>query len=323
VGLDGKNIMAVTNISVQICKLLMGIIEQYEANIANRVLLSELGDEGAKFLLKENFLTKGRDLKHYWNGDDDKNVEWYDHLNSFAYLSLSGLVEVSKDDLKTYDVNFSKIVEFLADEFDVSRSSRTKNNEHIESILYFVGDARLSNKKMISVYFARRLSDPEVFKKVDEFFLKQSTTKLKKLILTSSPNIYPETTKTGASIVSISKLLEMANSKKLFNLDYIANVVFNKNNEDPKPYIHCTEDGSLLFIGEESWNVGGSKKRQIIKLMCDHYAADSKKKLKWDELLIEADIDESTTSRFRDMFKDSKIKELIANKDGYVWFADR
>ena len=322
-GLDGKNIMAVTNISVQICKLLMGIIEQYEANIANRVLLSELGDEGAKFLLKENFLTKGRDLKHYWNGDDDKNVEWYDHLNSFAYLSLSGLVEVSKDDLKTYDVNFSKIVEFLADEFDVSRSSRTKNNEHIESILYFVGDARLSNKKMISVYFSRRLSDSEVFKKVDEFFLKQSTTKLKKLILTSSPNIYPEITKTGASIVSISKLLEMANSKKLFNLDYIANVVFNKNNEDPKPYIHCTEDGSLLFIGEESWNVGGSKKRQIIKLMCDHYAADSKKKLKWDELLIEADIDESTTSRFRDMFKDSKIKELIANKDGYVWFADR
>ena len=322
-GLDGKNIMAVTNISVQICKLLMGIIEQYEANIANRVLLTELGDEGAKFLLKENFLTKGRDLKHYWNGDDDKNVEWYDHLNSFAYLSLSGLVEVSKDDLKTYDVNFSKIVEFLADEFDVSRSSRTKNNEHIESLLYFAGDARLSNKKMISVYFSRRLSDPEVFKKVDEFFLKQSTTKLKKLILTSSPNIYPETTKTGASIVSISKLLEMANGKKLFNLDYIANVVFNKNNEDPKPYIHCTEDGSLLFIGEESWNVGGSKKRQIIKLMCDHYAADSKKKLKWDELLIEADIDESTTSRFRDMFKDSKIKELIANKDGYVWFADR
>ena len=315
--------MAVTNISVQICKLLMGIIEQYEANIANRVLLSELGDEGAKFLLKENFLTKGRDLKHYWNGDDDKNVEWYDHLNSFAYLSLSGLVELSKDDLKTYDVNFSKIVEFLADEFDVSRSSRTKNNEHIESILYFVGDARLSNKKMISVYFSRRLSDSEVFKKVDEFFLKQSTTKLKKLILTSSPNIYPEITKTGASIVSISKLLEMANGKKLFNLDYIANVVFNKNNEDPKPYIHCTEDGSLLFIGEESWNVGGSKKRQIIKLMCDHYAADSKKKLKWDELLIEADIDESTTSRFRDMFKDSKIKELIANKDGYVWFADR
>ncbi len=321
-GLDGKNI-AVTKLSVQICKLLMGIVEQYEANIANRVLLSELGDEGAKFLLKENFLTKGRDLEHYWNGDDDKNVEWYDHLNSFAYLSLSGLVEVSEDDLKTYDVNFSKIVEFLADEFDVSRSSRTKNNEHIENLLYFVGDARLSNKKMISVYFARRLSDAGVFKKVDEFFLKQSTTRLKKLILTSSPNIYPETTKTGASIISIPKLLEMANGKKLLNLDYIANVVFNKNNEDPKPYIHCTEDGSLLFIGEKSWNVGGSKKRQIIKLMCDHYAENPQEQLKWEELLIEADIDESTTSRFRDMFKDSKLKELIAHKDGYVWFADR
>lgn len=322
-GLDGKNIMAAKNISVQILKLLMGIIEQYEANIANRVLLSELGDQGAKFLLKENFLTKGRNLDHYWDGDDDKVVDWYDHLDSFAYLSLSGLIEVSEDDLKTYDVNLSQVIKFLADEFDVTASSRVKNNEHIENLLYFVGDVRLTNKKMIAVYFARRISDSENFKKIDEFFLKQSTSRLKKLILTSSPNIYPETTKTGTSIISVPKLLEMANSKKLFNLDYIANVVFNKNNEDPKPYIHCTEDGSMLFIGEESWSVGGSKKRQIIKLMCDHYAADSKKKLKWDELLIEADIDESTTSRFRDMFKDSKIKELIASKDGYVWFADR
>lgn len=322
-GLDGKNIMAAKNISVQILKLLMGIIDQYEANIAHRVLLSELGDEGAKFLLKENFLNKGRNLDHYWDGDDDKVVDWYDHLDSFAYLSLSGLIQVSEDDLKTYDVNFSQVIKFLADEFDVTASSRVKNNKHIENLLYFVGDVRLTNKKMISVYFARRISDSENFKKIDEFFLKQSTSRLKKLILTSSPSIYPETTKTGTSIISIPKLLEMANSKKLFNLDYIANVVFNKNNEDPKPYIHCTEDGSMLFIGEESWSVGGSKKRQIIKLMCDHYAADSKKKLKWDELLIEADIDESTTSRFRDMFKDSKIKELIASKDGYVWFADR
>jgi hypothetical protein len=79
----------------------------------------------------------------------------------------------------------------------------------------------------------------------------------------------------------------------------------------------------LLFIGEKSWSVGGSKKRQIIKLMCDHYAENPQEQLKWEELLIEADIDESTTSRFRDMFKDSKLKDLIAHQDGYVWFADR
>lgn len=322
-GLDGKNIEKVKAVSSTICKLLMAIADQHDFNIARRVLLSELGNGDAEFLLRENFLVKGNNLSHYWDGDDDKVVEWHDHLDSFAYLSLSGFIKVSEDDLKTYDVNFSRIAEFLANEFDVTASSRVKNNEHVEKLLYFVGNAHLNNKKMISVYFARRLSDPEIFKKIDEFFLKQSTTRLKKLILTSSHSVYPETTKTGANIVSISKLLEMANSKKLFNLDYIANVVFNKNNENPKPYIHCTEDGSMLFIGEESFNVGGSKKRQIIKLMCDHYAADSKKKLKWDELLIEADIDESTTSRFRDMFKDSKIKELIASKDGYVWFADR
>ncbi len=322
-GLDGKNIEKVKAVSFTVCKLLMALTDQDDSNISHRVLLSDLGNGDAEFLLKEKFLVKGRNLSHYWDGDDDKVVDWYEHLDSFAYLSTDGLIELNEDNLKTYDVNFSRIVEFLANEFDVTASSRVKNNEHIENLLYFVGDARLNNKKMISVYFARRLSDPEIFKKIDEFFLKASTSRLKKLILTSSPNIYPESTKTGANIISIPKLLEMANSKKIFNLDYIANVVFNKNNENPKPYIHCNEDGSTLFIGEESFHVGGSKKRQIIKLMCDHYAADSRKKLKWDELLIEADIDESTTSRFRDMFKDSKIKELIAKKDGYVWFADR
>ncbi len=320
-GLNGKNIEKVKAVSFTVCKLLMALTDQDDSNISHRVLLSDLGNGDAEFLLREKFLVKGNNLLHYWDGDDDKIIDWYDHLDSFAYLSTSGLIKVSEDNLKTYDVNFSRIVEFLANEFDVTASSRVKSNEHVEKLLYFVGDTRLNNKKTISVYFARRLSDPEIFKKIDEFFLKQSTSRLKKLILTSSCNIYPETTKTGANIVSIPKLLEMANSKKLFNLDYITNVVFNKNNEDPKPYIHCTEDGSLLCIGEERWNVGGSKKRQIIKLMCDHYAADSKKKLKWDDLLIEADIDESTTSRFRDMFKDSKIKELIASKDGYVWFA--
>ena len=75
-------------------------------------------------------------------------------------------------------------IDSLVIDIDVTASSRVKNNEHVEKLLYFVGNAHLNNKKMISVYFARRLSDPEIFKKIDEFFLKSSTTRLKKLILT-------------------------------------------------------------------------------------------------------------------------------------------
>lgn len=318
---DGKNIGEVTKISVYICKLLMGASE-YDANLTHTFLVSELGNEGIKFLLKEKFLTKGEDLDHYWDGDDNKDVDWHDHLNSFAYLSLSGLVKVSGDDLKSYDINFSRIADFFADEFGVAASSRTKNNEHLEGILYFVGDARLSNNKMVSVYFVRRLSHPEIFKKVDEFFLKQSTSRLKKLILTSSYNIYPDSTKSGARIVSVSKLLDLACSNKtLFNLDYLTNIVFNKDRDlDSKPYAHCTEDGSLLFVGEESWKVKGSKQRQVVRVMCDNYAKNPDKKLKWDALLIEADIDENTSPRFRDLFKDSAVKEAIVYDDGFVWF---
>lgn len=309
-------------ISAQVCKLLMGIVEQSYANITNSILLDELNDEEVKkFLLKENFLTKGKDSDSCWDGDDYKYVDWYDHLNSFAYLSLSGLVKVIEDDLKTYDINLSRIVDFFADEFEVASNSRTKNNEHIKDILYFVGDTRLSNQKMASIYFARRLSRPENFKRIDEFFLKQSTTRLKKLILTSSNIIYPDTTKAGSKIISVSKLLDLANNNKnLFNLDYVTNVVFSKGDDFLKPYVYCTGDGSLLFIGEENWKVKGSKQRQVIKIMCDHYAKAPDKKLKWDALLIEADLDESMSLRFRDLFKDSAVKEAIIYDDGFVWF---
>ena len=111
------------------------------------------------------------------------------HYRYEAQKNCPIVFKVNEDDLKTYDANFSRIVEFLANEFDVTASSRVKSNEHVEKLLYFVGDTRLNNKKTISVYFARRLSDPEIFKKIDEFFLKQSTSRLKKLILTSSCNI--------------------------------------------------------------------------------------------------------------------------------------
>jgi hypothetical protein len=318
-GLGTKN---VTKVSAEICKLLIGIVEQNYTNISNSILISELDDQGIKFLLEENFLTKGRDLEHYLDGDGNKYVQWYEHLNSFAYLSLSGLIKVTDDDLKTHDANISKIVNFFADEFEVTRNSRTKNNEHIEGFLYFIGDARLNNQKMVSIYFARRLSDPEIFRKVDGFFLGRSTTRLKKLILTSSYNIYPETTKTGAKIISVSKLLQLANRNNiLFNLDYITNIIFGRGSEsDLKPYAHSTEDGSMLFIGARSWKIRGGKQRQIIKIMCDNYASDPGEKLKWDLLLIEADIDEDTPSRFRDLFKDSKVKEAIIYDDGFVWF---
>lgn len=315
-GLDGKNIVT-TKISAQICNLLMGIVEQHYANIAHPVLISELGDEGAKFLIKENFLTKGFDLDHYWDGDDDKIVEWYDHLNSFAYLSLSGLVKVKAEDLKTYDANLGRFVDFFATELDVLPSSRIKASECIEGFLYFVGNAQIGKKKL-AVFFARRLCDPNLFKKIDEFLIKQSPTNLPKLILTSSYNFYPESLRTGAKIISIPKLLGMANGKALFNIDYIFNILFSNAGDEFKPYVHCIQDGSVLFIGDKSWNVKGDKHRQIIKIMCEHYAENPDQKVRWNTLLDESDME--TTSRFQDLFKGSPVKEAFAYGKGFVWF---
>lgn len=312
-GFNGKNL------TPQICKLLMEIVEQKNPNISHSVLFSEFGKDVAKFLVDQNYLTQGESLESYWLGSEDKDVyvEWNEKLKSFAYLSPAGkFVAVKEDDLKTYDANFEKIVSFLAKEFDVSESSKTKQNQHLEGLLFFVGEARI-NKKKVAVFFARRLNDNEVLKKVEEFFIKP-TSSLPKLILTSSNHLSPESLKNKSKIISIPKLLGLGNSKDLFNMDYIANVIFGIGSDEAKPDVYCTEDASTLFIGDKSWSIKGDKQRQIIKLMCDHYLENPEKKIRWQELLDDADIE--TSSRSRDFFKGSSVAETINHKDGFIWF---
>ncbi len=313
-GFNGKNL------TPQICKLLMEIVEQKNPNISHSVLFSELGKDTAKFLIDQNYLTKGRSLESYWISSEDKDVyvEWNEKLQSFAYVSSSGkFVPVKEDELKTYDANFEKIVSFLAKEFDVLESSKPVQNQYLDGFLFFVGDARI-NKKKVAIFFARRLNDNQILKAVEEFFIKESTSSLPKLILTSSNHHCPESLKTKAKIISVPKLLGMANSKALFNMDYVANIIFGIGNETAKSYVYCTEDGSTLFVGDKSWNIKGDKQRQIIRIMCEHYLENPHKKVRWQDLLNDADIE--TDSRFKDFFKYSAVLEAISHQKGFVWF---
>lgn len=316
-GNTGKNI---TKITPQICNLLMEIVDQKNRDISHSVLISEFGDQVANFLLKEGYLSRGHNVETYWLGSEDKDVsvEWNEKLKSFAYLSSSGkFITVKDEDLKTYEADIDKIVNFLAKEFDVLESSRTKQNQHIEELLYFVGNAQIRKKK-VAIFFARQLNNNSAFKKVEEFFIKESTSTLPKLILTSSNPHCPESLKTGAKIISIPKLLKLANSKALFNIDYIGNVLSGAGEEAVKPDVYCSEDGGTLFVGDENWSIKGDKQRQIVKTMCNNHIQNPGAKMRWNAILDESDIE--TSSRFRDLFKNSSVKEAISYDNGFVWF---
>ena len=312
----------ITKISSQICKLLMEIVEQDSPNISHPVLISEFGNEAAKFLLKENYLSPGRNLETYWLSAEDKDVEveWNAKLKSFVYLSPVGkFVKVKEDDLKTYDVDLGKIVSFLSKELVVLESSIVKQNQYLEGLLYFVGSGYFQKKK-VAIFFARRLNDNSTLKKIEEFFIKESPTNLPKLILASSNNSCPELLKfSKAKIIPITKLLGLAtDNKSLFNVDYVANILFGGKGDDLRPYVYCSENGGILFVGDKSWPVKGDKQRQIIKVICDSWQKNPDSKMRWRELLDQADIE--TESRFRDFFKNSKVKEVFDYDDGFVWF---
>jgi hypothetical protein len=101
-------------------------------------------------------------------------------------------------------------------------------------------------------------------------------------------------------------------------MDYITNVIFGIGSDEAKPDVYCTEDASTLFVGDKSWSIKGDKQRQIIKLMRDHYLENPEKKIRWQKLLDDADIE--TSSRSKDFFKGSAVAEAINHKDGFVWF---
>ena len=306
-------------ISSQIFKLLIDTAEQAEPNIAYSVLKSELGKEIADSLIQNDFLTKGRDLESYYLPSQDKDVyvDWNEEMESFVYLSDFGkFLPIPEDELKTFDINFAKLTDFIADQFDVSKNSRRNPNNYLDDLLFFIGEENIQKKKY-AIFFARRLNNQINFKKIDEFFLSQSPSTFPKLILTSSNEHCPSKLTQKSKIISIPKLLTFSKDK-LFNMEYISNVLIRGADDEYKPYIRCTEDAGTLFVGDNIYEIGGDKQRQIIKIMCDSYLDEPKAKVRWRYILDEANMEED--SKFREIFKKSKVAEALDAKDGFVWF---
>ena len=306
-------------INSQIFKLLINIAEQADPNITYASLQSNLGKKVADNLIQNNFFNKGRDLETYYLADQDREayIEWNENQNSFVYLSDFGkFLPIPEDELKTFDINFVKLTDFIANQFDVSKNSRKNPNNYLDNLLFFIGEENIKKKKY-AIFFARRLNDQMNFKKIDEFFSKESPTKFPKLILTSSNQYCPTKINDKAKIISIPKLLTFSKDS-LFNMDYIANILRSGAIDEYKPHIYCNEDASALFVGNNSIDIKGDKQRQIIKVMCDLYADNSDSKMRWSNVLNIADIE--TESRFSDIFKKSAVKEMMSAKDGFVWF---
>jgi hypothetical protein len=213
-------------IDSQIFKLLVDIAEQADPNITYSHLKSNLGKEIADNLIQNNFFNKGRDLESYYLSNQDKEayIEWSDDENSFVYLSDYGkFLPVPEDELKTFDINFIKLIDFIAEQFDISKSSRKNSNGYLNDLLFFIGDTNI-NKKKHAIFFTRRLTNQMIFRDVDHLFLDESPTKFPKLILTSSNEYCPTKLSDDGKIISIPKLLTFSKDK-LFNMDYISNVL--------------------------------------------------------------------------------------------------
>lgn len=123
-------------------------------------------------------------------GDDDTDtpigLEWLPEQNAYGYYSSeSGYLTVDKNHLRSYRFDGLLFAERLVSQLDMLPGSKPR--ERIEEVLWELGKLRFPKyKKVIVVWFARRLKDPYTLQCVDRF-LKNLNSSYINVIITTSP----------------------------------------------------------------------------------------------------------------------------------------
>jgi hypothetical protein len=96
--------------------------------------------------------------------DEPVNLIWSPEHRAYGYFSPSaGWVSVPGNQLATYRVNFSMLLEQLFERLDFS--PRTGPVELVPDLLWEIGDARLPGRSQrTSVWIGRRLGDPTIWR---------------------------------------------------------------------------------------------------------------------------------------------------------------
>ena len=122
--------------------------------------------------------------------DDDTDtpigLEWLPEQNAYGYYSSeSGYLSVDKNHLRSYRFDGLLFAERLVSKLDMLPGSKPR--ERIEEILWELGKLRFPKyKKVIVVWFARRLKDPSTLQYVDRFLKNLNSSDIN-VIVTTSP----------------------------------------------------------------------------------------------------------------------------------------
>lgn len=195
----------------QAVDLLFNVIETPNATISGAVLSDYFGCQAHQLISANLLEQRGTQLVTTSMADHDDapvTLTWSAEHNGYGYFSASaGWVTVPNERLAEFGVNFSILLAQMLVQLDVA--SRSGATVLIPKLLWEIGDARIRRRtQRVSVWFARRLFDREVWKQVKDAAGRRPLPHIRVLLTSTSSDRLPDEPLPGHLIVSVRDVID-------------------------------------------------------------------------------------------------------------------
>lgn len=288
--------------------LLLSVLENPSARISGS-LLSDSYPKQEAALLAANILKPCGHLPvavSLTDHDDEPvSLTWSAEHEGYGYFSpAEGWITVSNERLAVFGVNYPVFLAQMMVQFDLASCGGA--TALIPDILWEVGDARIGRRKTrTSIWFARRLYDPAVWRQIADAAARRPITQIR-VILTSTPSARPSDQPIpGHLVVPVRDVIDFCAGLAI-RPDILTARLDGTLPIDVKERLYLSPDGRRLVInGNIRINFKSEIHITIIRMLVDGFK--NGKRYGATELLDHTD---SKAKTLEQAFGNKKWKEL-------------
>ncbi|MDN2582936.1 hypothetical protein [Aquibium sp. ELW1220] len=205
--------------------------------------------------------------------DEPIPAEWCAVRKQHGYHdSVGRWIPVDSMEIAAYGVDYPLAIARMLVAFE--RSGPTRPVPLIDDLVLDVGSIRLAGAKApVPVWFARRLSDPSVWAKVEGLFERRPPAE-NRVVLTSTPgDRVPAPTNKRNPIVSVADVVEVP-GKLAISPQILGARVFPGDVQRRFPIEH-SDDCGIVWLRGEAIRFAGDKQRRLLQMLFDAYWSKS------------------------------------------------
>jgi hypothetical protein len=303
----------------QSAKLLLDVVETPSSTISGEVLAGHFSIEGETLqglnLLSpdgfEALTTSGAD-----HDDTPVTLVWNDEIGSYGYFSpAAGWVSPPPGNMSVYRADPSRFILYTLSHLHLL--NRNAATELMPNFTWDCGDVRLPNRSApVSIWFARRLSDPEMSPKVCDL-LRRRPSERTRIILTSTPsNRLAQQSMEGSAVVCVSDVGECDNPL-IADPERLALRISGTPAPSNLP-VTISGEGRTITVSGKTYNFKGSKQCAVIRFLYDRYMINSPK-CSVAEVLDTAGFSDSVNSLTKAFSGNKDWRKIIKQANGVCW----